>query len=92
METDKMTYRDAYYDDGEEEHDVSPIIIISSIVFGFIAFIVLALTAGLYFGLHHFNLGQYRPYLRWLEFIVPVCFLAFCWFVFYGGGAKAEED
>ena len=87
MRTDGMICGGTSLNDGREKFDAS------SIMIGIVAIAIIVIAAGLYFGISYFNLGQYWwPYLRWLKFIIPIGFLAFCWFVFYSGGVEEAED
>ena len=93
METNKVIDQYSFHptlavSGDEEDHDVSTFAVICLFMLGLIAIAVLTITAGLYFGLHHFNLGQqYFP--RWLEFIIPAIFLAACCFFMW---RKIEKD
>jgi len=59
----------------EEEHDVLPFAKFLDNILVAIKIAIPVITVGLYFGLRYFNLGQYWPPLKWLEFTVPVLFL-----------------
>jgi len=88
METNKVIDQYSFHptlavSGDEEDHDVSTFAVICLFMLGLIAIAVLAITAGLYFGLHHFNLGQYYPPLHWLQFAIPALFLAGCGIAFY---------
>ena len=86
MKKDGITCGDTSLNDGREKFDASYVMI------GIVAIVVIVITVALYLGVGYLNLGQYWPPLHWLKYIIPLCFLAFCWFFFHSGGIGAEED